>query len=248
MSNYFLIICLIWLVMNQNEGVMIDDVGSDEWSIMPKLMNVKTSRFSPLNPDSSALEWGDIELCGEGEHAVALETKFTNCPSTQQWTGLNGIRITCSNGQTLTSSHGSLGSWSKLESKCSSNQNITGFQIKSNKHLNRHVINGIRLVCFNEKILKSDEANEGVWTKTISCPKGTSVCGLQTQLTADLADKTTINNVQLFCCEYEPIDFFDDAVIDLFKPKPEDIIPLKDRSKKNDRKHARPPMNKKRRL
>ncbi|OXA55905.1 Vitelline membrane outer layer protein 1 [Folsomia candida] len=58
-----------------------------------------------------------------------------------------------------------------------------------------------RLNCAGGLVLEGDGITEwGDWTTPQQCPRGTVLCGIQTQVeTADVTDETGLNNVKMVC-------------------------------------------------
>ncbi|CAF1067722.1 unnamed protein product [Brachionus calyciflorus] len=153
--------------------------------------------------------WGSIEECDQNDYVVGFRTKLHPFqgiglgPSIDD-TSLNGVELICSNGKTIKSSDGPLGSWDAQFRNCSNRQKIIGFSygIHQNQGINDDTAtNVIRLLCNDGSNIVSLEERWSTSIISISCPNGASIIGLRTQVDLDpnSADKTGLNNIEFIC-------------------------------------------------
>jgi hypothetical protein len=167
-------------------------------SIEPKSHPI-TSIFTNLEDGRVADNWGRIKVCNRATSVMALQTRLEKCPHGKDCVELNALRLICSDAKILVTSKPTSEEkiWPGAVGKCEVTNYIVGFYVK--KH--HRGINGMRLICENNEIIKSEEGVSGKWSKAVKCPKDTYVCGVQPEVsrTSD-SNRTIVENVQLFCC------------------------------------------------
>nr|XP_060626995.1 vitelline membrane outer layer protein 1-like [Anolis sagrei ordinatus] len=151
--------------------------------------------------------WGTQELCREG-YAKGFALKVEDYQGSMAWnddTGLNGIRLYCDNGQTITSSTGRWGTWRNPEF-CPKGR-LMSFSLQVEPYQGNinddTAANNIRFVCSGGFVLTGNAHNWGTfgaWSEP--CPSG-AICGLNTRVEPPQGsnDDTALNNVVFICCD-----------------------------------------------
>ncbi|XP_060623132.2 vitelline membrane outer layer protein 1-like [Anolis sagrei] len=153
--------------------------------------------------------WGETQFCTSG-HANGFAIKVQKPQGIlKDDTSLNGIRLYCTSGETIESSVGSKGEWSK--SKNCSKGYLDSFSLNVEEPqgvLDDTAANNIQFYCRNGEMfdLLKGESEEwghyGPWS--LSCKPG-AICGIQTKVDPGksrvFSDNTGLNDVKFYCCD-----------------------------------------------
>jgi len=152
--------------------------------------------------------WGTVDKCTYPAFVNAMELKFENTRSTGfDDTALNGVRLTCSDGHTISSTVGPWGNW-KGRKTCSGKNYITRAIIRRERQQGSGddtAANGLRFECSDGEEHYPYDGNWGDWSTYLSCPEGSAVMGIQTQEEKGQGksfDDTALNDVRLYCAKY----------------------------------------------
>ncbi|XP_039355526.1 vitelline membrane outer layer protein 1-like [Mauremys reevesii] len=148
-------------------------------------------------------EWGPVEMCPEGSYANGFATKG-DAPGEDE-TGLNGIRLHCSDGTTVQSSVGAWGRWQGARYCPRGYLRAFSLGVQPRQDAGDDVAAaGLRVACSDGELLAGHAGDaggrEGPWSRP--CLSG-SVCGLQTRVEepgGQRGDRAALNDVRLFCC------------------------------------------------
>ncbi|XP_042316951.1 vitelline membrane outer layer protein 1-like [Sceloporus undulatus] len=151
--------------------------------------------------------WGKPQFCTKG-YANGFTLKVQAYQGPQAWnddTSLNAIGLLCNDGQTISSSIGPFGAWTKPE-MCPKG-NLIGFSLRVEGELGPVVddsaADNIRFNCDEGYVLTGQSREWGSFGKwSPSCIVG-AICGIQTkvQLEKGTGDDTGLNDVKFFCCD-----------------------------------------------
>ncbi|XP_063160543.1 vitelline membrane outer layer protein 1-like [Candoia aspera] len=147
--------------------------------------------------------WGQREFCPMG-HATGFALKVQ--PPQSVWvddTGMNGIRLKCTDGTTIESKSGRWGNWTEFQ-KCPKG-NLVSFSLNMEERqglLDDTAVNNIQFSCGDGTALMGRAhiwGRYGPWSKL--CAAG-SICGMQTKVEEDqgFGDDTSFSDVKFFCC------------------------------------------------
>ncbi|XP_038241966.1 vitelline membrane outer layer protein 1-like [Dermochelys coriacea] len=152
--------------------------------------------------------WGPVELCPEGSYANGFALKvhpYQGDAPGEDDTGLNGIRLHCSDGTTVQSSVGAWGRW--LGTRYCPRGYLRAFSLGVQPRQDAGddvAATGLRVACSDGELLAGDVGDaggqEGPWSHP--CLSG-SVCGLQTRVEepqGQRGDNTALNDARFFCC------------------------------------------------
>lgn len=166
--------------------------------------------------------WGSTHKCTYPAFAEGMELKFEDHHSRDgsdrqdgrsfDDTALNDIRITCSDGQIISSTRPggktTWGTW-KGYTRCSGKNYITRATIRKESKQGSGddtAANGIRYQCSDDKEHYPFDGLWGSWQGYQSCPEGSAVMGIQIQWephqrddTVRSFDDTALNDVRLYC-------------------------------------------------
>ncbi|XP_053167905.1 vitelline membrane outer layer protein 1-like [Hemicordylus capensis] len=150
--------------------------------------------------------WGPRHFCPKG-YAHAFQLKVHDHQGPQAWqddTGLNGIRLHCTDGATIESQVGKWGTWRVNDSCPEGNLQQFSLQVEEPQGLlDDTAANNIRFRCEFGIALGGRGHNWGkfgAWSK--SCAPG-FICGIVTKMDVDngAGDDTALNDVKFYCCD-----------------------------------------------
>ncbi|KAJ6654782.1 hypothetical protein lerEdw1_006569 [Lerista edwardsae] len=152
--------------------------------------------------------WGLAKFCRKGR-AYGFQIKVL--PYQGEYkddTGLEGVRLICTDGSTVESSSAGLGDWSDVQ-MCPKGSLIS-FALRVTKPqgliIDETAANNIKFKCGDGNILTGvghEWGEFGEWSP--ACSRGT-ICGIQTKVEPDQGgtdDNTGLNDVKFFCCSWE---------------------------------------------
>ncbi|KAG2425893.1 hypothetical protein HYH02_014894 [Chlamydomonas schloesseri] len=163
-------------------------------------------------------DWGEIGYCHErlpadsGTSNARPITGFSqrleaSGGSGKDDTGLNGLKVKCTNGDEVVVEKGSWGDWSSSISSCPAGKYITAARIKiqPNQGLftDDTAANGVEFRCSDNTVIKSGAGDYGSWSAWAACPASQYICGLQvkTQPAQGIfGDDTAVNGLRFYCC------------------------------------------------
>ncbi|XP_053164384.1 vitelline membrane outer layer protein 1-like [Hemicordylus capensis] len=162
--------------------------------------SISVKNGSPLG------RWDKPHYCPKG-YAHAFQLKVQDYQGPLAWeddTGLNGIRLHCTDGTTIESTVGKWGTWQEIES-CPKG-NLKQFSLQVEEHQGIHddtAANNIRFRCEFGVVLEGLGHNWGKfggWSE--SCAPG-FICGIITKMDIDrgIGDDTALNDVKFYCCD-----------------------------------------------
>ncbi|XP_074926718.1 vitelline membrane outer layer protein 1-like [Chelonoidis abingdonii] len=131
----------------------------------------------------------------------ALTLSSGNVPGEDN-TGLNGIRLHCSDGTTIQSSMGAWGWWQRARYCPRGYLRAFSLGVQPRQDARDDVAaTSLRVACSDGELLAGDAGDrEGPWNHP--CLSG-SVCGLQTRVEeprGQREDSTALNDIRFFCC------------------------------------------------
>ncbi|XP_062830660.1 vitelline membrane outer layer protein 1-like [Anolis carolinensis] len=150
--------------------------------------------------------WGELQFCTSG-HANGFAIKVQKPQGIlKDDTSLNGIRLYCKSGETIESTVGLKGDWSK--SIICSKGFLNSFSLNVEKPqglLDDSAANNIKFKCQDGEELKGNSYEWGTFGPwSLSCETG-AICGIQTRVQPDktgvLGDDTGLNDVKFHCCD-----------------------------------------------
>ncbi|XP_025029496.1 vitelline membrane outer layer protein 1-like [Python bivittatus] len=146
--------------------------------------------------------WAKAALCPMG-YANGFQLKVQ--PPQTIWaddTGLNSIRLRCTDGTIIESMSGRWGHWTEFQ-KCPKG-NLVSFSLNMEEHkglLDDIAVNNIQFSCEDGTVLTGQTHNwgsYGPWSKR--CPVG-FICGIQTKIEEESqGDNASLNDIKFFCC------------------------------------------------
>ncbi|XP_063160800.1 vitelline membrane outer layer protein 1-like [Candoia aspera] len=149
--------------------------------------------------------WGQREFCPMG-HATGFALKVQ--PPQSVWvddTGMNGIRLECTDGTTIESKSGRWGYWTET-SYCPKG-NLIAFvlnvQGSRGLFLDDTAANNIKFYCDSGTTLIGNAYEHGLYGEWSEVCSVGAICGIQAKTEAKHggADKTALNDVKFFCCD-----------------------------------------------
>ncbi|XP_053160404.1 vitelline membrane outer layer protein 1-like [Hemicordylus capensis] len=149
--------------------------------------------------------WDKPHYCPKG-YAHAFQLKVQDYQGALSWeddTGLNGIRLHCTDGTTIESTVGKWGTWQEIESCPKGNLQQFSLQVEEHQGIRDDTAaNNIRFRCEFGVVLEGLGHNWGKfgdWSE--SCAPG-FICGIITKMDIDqgIGDDTALNDVKFYCC------------------------------------------------
>ncbi|KAJ6654775.1 hypothetical protein lerEdw1_006561 [Lerista edwardsae] len=153
-------------------------------------------------------DWGPPEFCNTG-HANGFQTKFLPFQGIHPWeddTGLEGVRLICTDGSTAESLSGGRGIWSDVQT-CP-NGTLISFSMKVHRYYwpeagDQTAANKIKFKCVDGHVLEGVGQEWGDWGRwSTPCRRG-AICGLRTRVqpySGFFVDDTGLNDVRFMCC------------------------------------------------
>ncbi|XP_067322402.1 vitelline membrane outer layer protein 1-like [Anolis sagrei] len=151
-------------------------------------------------------DWGETQFCTSGyANGFAIKVQAPQGMFKDD-SSLNGIRLYCQSGETIESSVGGKGEWSKTIS-CSKDY-LSSFSLNveaAQGPMDDSTANNILFKCQSGEQLKGESKEWGTygpWSK--ACEKG-AICGIQSKVEPEKAgimhDNTGLNDVKFYCCD-----------------------------------------------
>ena len=169
--------------------------------------------FTPLYSSETLGYWGNWgarQTCPSGEYVYGFQLKSQKDQDIYDESALNGIKLLCTGGGSVTSKIGPFGQW--LESiQCNGNESATGFQIQIEERVGEGddtAANNINLWCRGGYLVKGvANTNWGSWSNLLHCPTGLAIVGIQTRVeniqSCERCDNTALNGVKMLCGDYQ---------------------------------------------
>ncbi|OXA45273.1 Vitelline membrane outer layer protein 1 [Folsomia candida] len=162
-------------------------------------------------------DWGRVEYCPSGQHAIGVMVKYEEIGSTNDHTGINGIALLCAfrDGRpspwTPTSSVAPWGEWKDCNCPEGRDYYLEGFQLctlppqGSGDDISAFAF---YMVCHTFGVhycLHKANLGDQYCSDLIMCPQEyPRICGIRTQVEDPPwyvhTDDTALNNVDFFCC------------------------------------------------
>merc|ERR1711962_125896 len=154
-------------------------------------------------------DWGNLDVCPSGEYVVGFSLKSEKNKGVSDDTGLNGIRLRCSGGKTVSSTVQKWGKWTN-EQKCK-NGVVHGFQIQIEPYRGAKDdsgANNVNLVCkafetgYESTMSGKSLTKWGKWSHGLKCKSGQVAVGIQTRVQESkgvFKDDSALNGMKLLC-------------------------------------------------
>ena len=118
-------------------------------------------------------------------------------------TALNGIELTCADGEVITSLIGPWGKWGGRVT-CQAGKFVKGAKIRDEYNQRRGddtAANGLKFECTDGQILSPGNGFWGSWSAMKTCPEGDVVYGIKTYVEQNQGrgDDTALNRVTFLC-------------------------------------------------
>ncbi|KXZ48984.1 hypothetical protein GPECTOR_24g274 [Gonium pectorale] len=162
--------------------------------------------------------WMDQKLCATYEYSSGSPAKITYGAAITSYqlrmdsetgsgdkTALNGVKLGCSGGATLTPTEGLTGTWTATAA-CPDNGkfNAARMRIEAKKTgADNTAANSLAFKCESSGAeVVASEGYAGDYTEWATCPSGTYICGLQVRYQGNQfsGDDTAINGAKIACC------------------------------------------------
>jgi len=166
-------------------------------------------------------DWGELELCPAGSfvYGMRLTVEFDSGDLSDD-SALNTIELLCTSPMgkrpsniseasdlkefaVISSLQGHAGVVGVLQ-ECPIPGFAVGFQLRSEDDQgwldDDTAANNLKLFCSTGEILEGYGDTWGDWTAEQHCPRGLQICGIQTQVEPETDDDTSLNNVNMACC------------------------------------------------
>lgn len=165
--------------------------------------------FSHIEPAAKTSwgKWGPIEWCWGKTFVHGMSLRVERPQGGGDDTSVNGVRLHCKAGGSITSKQGRWGGW-EGNRYCSSTSFVVGVAIKSERNLgllgDDTAANNFAFYCWDNRALVGTSAGTrwGTWSPRVNCPIGTAMCGIQTlvEKPQGAGDDTALNRAKFFCC------------------------------------------------
>ncbi len=147
-------------------------------------------------------KWRNFQSCGHGSYVNGFSNRVEGNQKGGDDTAMNAIRMTCTNGRTLTPHGGLWGGWGH-SARCPGG--YTGAQVRIERQQgdgDDTALNCVKLWCTSTNSWSN--SNCGPWGDwhTGWCDKGQKICGVNIRLEDSQrgGDDTAMNGIELRCC------------------------------------------------
>ncbi|KAL8168572.1 UNVERIFIED_CONTAM: hypothetical protein K2H54_003107 [Gekko kuhli] len=147
--------------------------------------------------------WGRPEFCPEGACATGFKLQVHSPANGTDRTGVNGIKLRCSDMSTITSTVGPWGAWTTTRLCPSGYLDSFALRMQEPASPDNMAVTSVLFRCSSSSSpLVGDGMAEGVtgdWSN--QCLHG-HVCGIQTKVQSpqEQEDETALNDVLFYCC------------------------------------------------
>uniref|UniRef100_A0A803SVR3 Vitelline membrane outer layer 1 homolog n=1 Tax=Anolis carolinensis TaxID=28377 RepID=A0A803SVR3_ANOCA len=169
------------------------------------LCNTDARKYNSVISVSNGGFWGEWEkpqFCSKG-YAKGFSIKVEGNQGKGDDTGLNGIRLHCTNGEVIQSKSGLQGKWSKI--KYCPKGNLVSFSLRVEGNQGKGddtAANNVQFMCRDGSVIAKHQTNRGRFGHWSRRCHSASICGIQTRVEAPQkqVDDTALNDVKFFCC------------------------------------------------
>ena len=118
-------------------------------------------------------------------------------------TALNGIKLTCADGKTITSLVGPFGTWGGTK-RCPKGEFVKGAKLRDQAKQwwrDDSAANGLKFECTDGQVLSPGNGFWGSWSAMKTCPQGDVVYGLKISVEPEqgVGDDSALNRVKFLC-------------------------------------------------
>ncbi|XP_060622934.2 vitelline membrane outer layer protein 1-like [Anolis sagrei] len=185
---------------------MVFSISSLLFLILPYcLWNAEARRYNSVisvKNGGSWGKWGKPQFCSKG-YARGFSVKVEADQGLWDDTGLNGIRLYCSNREVIQSTTGPKGKWTKVKICPKGNLVSFSLRVESNqKEGDDTAANNIQFTCQDGSVIARHVTKRGHFGHWSHRCRSASICGIQTKVEAPQmkGDDTALNDVKFFCC------------------------------------------------
>lgn len=177
-------------------------IGSGDDAAMTMLEYTCTEGEKLTSPSYNFGEWGQEYFCPGGYVGAEARIEYTD---NEDVTGLNCVRMQCSDGNWHESSCGPWGIWSG-EQQCPAGKRICGVSFQYEKHLGLEgddtALNGVKFDCCDfdpnpERLFFNGP--KGEWTQYVSCGPESFISSFQTKYEEPNEDNTALSMMKYTC-------------------------------------------------
>ncbi|KAJ6654783.1 hypothetical protein lerEdw1_006570 [Lerista edwardsae] len=151
-------------------------------------------------------DWGEPEICPRG-HADGFAVKISKYQGPLAWdddTGMDGIRLHCTDGSTVESSSAQWGDWSDFV-MCPKDTKLSLFSLRVEEFQgvkDDTAANNIQFKCADDVVLEGGGHPWGTFGHWSNKCFLSHICGLQTRVQPPQGpgDDTGLTDVKFFCC------------------------------------------------
>lgn len=204
--------------MSKSEFLRLARTGFDLGSL------TRTDVSSILSPQGmpSLGFWSSGAACPSGTFATAVRLKIMKFSAVDDNSGINGLKLRCSDQSEVSTIEGPDGSWGPWSS-CDGSQSIYGFRSEGKAPVpgaDNAGVTGLDFECRSADLSQlsrlslpsltgeeSSAQHKGGWSRKLRCRPREAVCGVQVNLPNQdtTTDKMGVTNVRFHCCD-APID------------------------------------------
>ena len=121
-------------------------------------------------------------------------------------TGLNGIQLLCTDGETSNRIDGIWGDWDENWSKCPIGEHVKKVALRgmvSQGSGDDFGATNVKIVCSGGSEVVGTGYDKGTWTQSKGCGNGERICGVRAMIEGSQGkgDDTALNRIQLSCCQ-----------------------------------------------